>query len=278
MLGQQRPIPQTVTSIRYVQKRDGSLVDFDRTRIEVAIHKACLATGKDVDQDFLSALTDKVIAELVAKFSEKAPPVEAIQDVVERVLAEAGLFEVAKAYILYRKEHEVLRKQRRQEVLRKLETRALNVKKRDGSLVPFDVSHIQRAISNVFRGYERQVDIERAVDEIVEECKSSLFEGISTREINRTVILVMRSKIEQNPLYSDLTARFFVNDLYKNMLATDELIADFAATYKGSFPRKIREGVAQSFLDPQLLEFDLQVLSNHLKPERDRLLRYIGIE
>ncbi len=111
MLGQQRPIPQTVTSIRYVQKRDGSLVDFDRARIEVAIHKACLATGKDVDQDFLSALTDKVIAELVIRFPEKALPVEGIQDVVERTLAEADLFEVAKAYILYRKEHEVLRKQ-----------------------------------------------------------------------------------------------------------------------------------------------------------------------
>src|SRR5436305_527520 len=110
MLGQQKPTPQTVTPILYVQKRDGSIVDFDRKRIEVDIHKACIATGRNVDQDFLSTITDKVIAELVARFPEKAPPVEYIQDVVERVLAEAGLFEVAKAYILYRKEHEVLRK------------------------------------------------------------------------------------------------------------------------------------------------------------------------
>src|SRR5438477_182160 len=122
MLGQQKRISQAQTPIRHVLKRDGSLADFDRTRIEVAIQKACLATGKDVDQDFLSSITDQVIADLEVSFSEKAPPVEAIQDVVERTLAQAGLFEVAKAYILYRKEHEVLRKQRRQEILRKLET------------------------------------------------------------------------------------------------------------------------------------------------------------
>src|SRR5438034_1137782 len=111
MLGQQKRISQTQTQLLYVQKRDGSLADFDHTRIEVAIQKACIATGKDVDEDFLSSITDKVIADLEISFSEKAPPVEVIQDVVERTLAQAGLFEVAKAYILYRKEHEVLRKQ-----------------------------------------------------------------------------------------------------------------------------------------------------------------------
>ncbi|MBV9688376.1 MAG: ribonucleoside-diphosphate reductase subunit alpha, partial [Ktedonobacteraceae bacterium] len=251
---------------------------FDRRRIEVAIHKACIATAKDVDQDFLSSITDTVVADLEVSFSEKAPPVEVIQDVVEKTLAQSGLFEVAKAYILYRKEHEVLRKQKKQEVLRKLEAKTLNVKKRDGTLVPFDVSHIQRAVSNVFRGYEQQVNSQQAVDEIVEECKHSLFEGISTAEINRAVILIMRAKIEQNPLYSDLTARFFVNDIYKNMLGTDEFEVNFAEIYRQAFPTKIREGVELGFLEPQLLEFDLQQLAKHLKPEQDRLLKYIGIE
>ncbi len=278
MLGQQKHAALGETSFRHVQKRDGSFVDFDRTRIEVAIQKACIATGKDVNEDFLSSITDKVIAELETRFAERPLRVEDIQDVVEIMLAQAGLFEVAKAYILYRKEHEELRKQRRQETLKKLETRALNVKKRDGSLVPFDVSNIQLAISNVFRGYERQIDIERALSDIVEECKNSLFEGISTAEINRSIVLIMRAKIEQNPLYSDLTARFFVNDIYKNMLSVDEFGVGFSEAYKEAFPRKIREGVELGFLDPQLLEFDLQALSKHLKPEQDRLLKYIGVE
>jgi ribonucleoside-diphosphate reductase alpha chain len=278
ILGQQKQAAQAETSFRHVQKRDGSFVDFDRTRIEVAIQKACIATGKDVNEDFLASITDQVIVELETGFAEKSLRVEDIQDVVERTLAKAGLFEVAKAYILYRKEHEDLRKQRTQETLKKLETRALHVKKRNGSLVPFDGRNIQQAISNVFRGHEQQIDVEQAVEEIVEECKHSLFEGISTGEINRSVILIMRAKIEQNPLYSDLTARFFVNDIYKNMLDTDEFEADFREAYEEAFPRKIREGVELGFLDPQLLEFDLQALSNHLKPERDRLLKYIGIE
>src|SRR5436305_4249903 len=278
MLEQQKRIAQVDTFVRHVQKRDSSFVEFDRKRIEVAIQKACIATGKDVDEDFLSAITDKVIVELEPRFSEKPLHVEDIQDVVERTLAHAGLFEVAKAYILYRKEHEELRKQKRKEVLQKLETRTLNVKKRDGSLVPFDASHIQQAISNVFRGYEHQLAVQQAVGDIVEECKNSLFEGISTGEINRSVILIMRAKIEQNPLYSDLTARFFVNDIYKNMLGTDEFDADFNEAYQDAFPREIRQGVALGFLDPHLLEFDLQALASYLRPERDKLLKYIGIE
>jgi ribonucleoside-diphosphate reductase alpha chain len=278
MLEKQQRIPQAGISILHVQKRDGSIASFDRRRIEVAIQKACIATRKDIDQDDLGSITDKVIVELEVSFSEKVPPVEAIQDVVERMLAKEGLFEVAKAYILYRKEHESLRKQRKQEVRRRVETGELNVKKRDGSLVPFDANHIQRAVNSVFHGYEHQIDVQRSVDEIVEECKNSLFEGIRTHEINRAIVLIMRAKIEQDPLYSELTARFFVNDLYKNMLGTDEFEAHFTQDYQNVFPRKIREGVEIGFLDPHLLEFDLAVLAKQLQPERDRLLKYIGIE
>src|SRR5690348_13159627 len=108
MLEQQKYIPQTDTLIRHIQKRDGSLVDFDRKCIEIAIQKACIATGKDADELFLSAITDRIIVDLRSHCLEKVPHVEDIQDAVERTLAREGLFEVAKAYILYRKEHEGL--------------------------------------------------------------------------------------------------------------------------------------------------------------------------
>ena len=156
--------------------------------------------------------------------------------------------------------------------------RLLQVQKRDGSIVNFDVSHIQRAVNNVFQGYESQLDVRSAVAEIVEECQNSLFDGVSTQEVNRAIILTMRSRIERDPLYSDLTARYFLNSMYKIMLGTDEFEADFTENYCNSFPLKLKEGVEEGFLDPQLLEFDLAKLASQLKPERDRLLKYLGIE
>src|SRR5579859_6128548 len=161
MLEQQKYIPQADTLIRHIQKRDGSLVDFDRKRIETAIQKACIATGKDADTLFLTAITDRIIANLKARCAEKAPHVEDIQDAVERTLAKEGLFEVAKAYILYRKEHEELRKQMlqgQQKHAAQGDTSFRHVQKRDGSFVDFDRIRIEVAIQKACIATGKYVD------------------------------------------------------------------------------------------------------------------------
>ncbi|MDH5627808.1 MAG: ATP cone domain-containing protein, partial [Candidatus Krumholzibacteria bacterium] len=105
--------------ITKVKKRNGSVVDFDRIRIERAIEKACTATDVAVSSEFYSLVTDDVTAVIEEKFEERIPGVEDIQDVVEMMLAERGLFEVAKAYILYRKEREDFRRHKQDELLEK---------------------------------------------------------------------------------------------------------------------------------------------------------------
>ena len=109
--------------ITKIKKRNGSIVDFDRTRIEHAIEKACVATGVTVASEFYSSVTDDVTELIEGKFDERIPGVEDIQDVVEMMLAERGLFEVAKAYILYRKEREAVRRHKQDELLEKIDRR-----------------------------------------------------------------------------------------------------------------------------------------------------------
>ncbi|MDI3502563.1 MAG: ribonucleoside-diphosphate reductase alpha chain [Archaeoglobi archaeon] len=89
--------------IKHVIKRDGSVQPFDIRRIENAVRKAFQATGVEGNP--------QEIAEEVKRRIEKRESisVEEIQDVVERVLMEKGYPEVAKAYILYRKERENVR-------------------------------------------------------------------------------------------------------------------------------------------------------------------------
>ncbi|MGB9812829.1 MAG: ribonucleoside triphosphate reductase [Thermovenabulum sp.] len=89
-------------------KRDGSLQDFDRKKIENAIFKAARAVGGS-DRNLASKLTDEVINILEEKFTESIPTVENIQDIVEKVLIENGHAKTAKAYILYRKQHQDIR-------------------------------------------------------------------------------------------------------------------------------------------------------------------------
>jgi anaerobic ribonucleoside-triphosphate reductase len=95
--------------MKYVRKRDGKLEPFDQERITTAIWKAAKAVGgKDREQS--KCLSDQVLVELQNRFGEEGcPTVEEIQDIVEKMLIENGHAQTAKAYILYRKQHQDMR-------------------------------------------------------------------------------------------------------------------------------------------------------------------------
>ncbi|MDH5459800.1 MAG: ribonucleoside triphosphate reductase [Candidatus Bathyarchaeota archaeon] len=95
--------------MKYVRKRDGRLEPFDQKRITNAIWKAAKAVGGK-DRKLSEKLSDQVVAELKKHFGEDGvPTVEEIQDLVEKTLVENGHARTAKAYILYRKQHQDLR-------------------------------------------------------------------------------------------------------------------------------------------------------------------------
>ncbi len=92
-----------------VQKRDGKVVDFSITKISDAIKKAFDSQQKDYNQDVIDFLALKVTADFSSKIKDGVVSVEDIQDSVESVLVQAGYADVAKAYILYRRQREKLR-------------------------------------------------------------------------------------------------------------------------------------------------------------------------
>ena len=92
-----------------VVKRDGRSVGFNITRISNAITKAFDATGIPYSPDVINLLALQVTADFSSKVHDDQIEVEAIQDSVEAVLQRTGYSEVAKAYILYRKNREKLR-------------------------------------------------------------------------------------------------------------------------------------------------------------------------
>ena len=92
-----------------VLKRDGKVVDFDISKISEAIKMAFEAQEKNYHPTVIDLLALKVTAEFEPKIKEGLISVEDIQDSVESVLVQAGYADVAKAYILYRKQREKLR-------------------------------------------------------------------------------------------------------------------------------------------------------------------------
>ena len=92
-----------------VTKRDGRTVDFNITRIANAITKAFDATQIPYNPDIINMLSLQVTSDYACKVMDNTIEVESIQDSVEAVLQRAGYADVAKAYILYRKNREKLR-------------------------------------------------------------------------------------------------------------------------------------------------------------------------
>ena len=92
-----------------VVKRDGAVVDFNISKISEAIAKAFEALNKQYNPDIIDLLALKVTSDYEQKIINDQIDVEAIQDSVESVLIQAGYADVAKCYILYRRQREKIR-------------------------------------------------------------------------------------------------------------------------------------------------------------------------
>jgi len=135
---------------QYVIKRNGKVVPFDKSKIANAIFKAARAVGGE-NRKMAEALADEVVLFLYTIKGDKPPTVEEIQDAVEKILIENGNARTAKAFILYRKQREILRKKKLLE--KKPEERettdyALFVRTSDDDFISWDRSKIVEALLN----------------------------------------------------------------------------------------------------------------------------------
>ncbi len=264
--------------IEKVKKRNGSIVDFDRNRIQSAIHKAYHATRGQGEDPIIEDIADEVVRDLEATFSEGIPGVESIQDFVEKKIAEKGLFDVAKSYILYRVEQQerraIMEEKQRQELQKKIQSHLLHVKNRSGELIPFDLDQVRIAVQK----YCKESLTAEEIETVLREAQTNIYDGISTSEINQVIIMSLRSRIERDPKYSYLAARMLVNDLYIDVIGTDSISSEFEAKYRKGLQDSIAQGVAAERLDPNMNEFDFDTLSKALVPSRDDLFEYLGIQ
>lgn len=259
-----------------IEKRDGEVVPFDKTKIEAAIASAAVAAGKSETyiRDTINGLSDEVAKEICERFvdSEFVPNVENIHDIVEKHLMKAELYEVAKAYILYRaeKKRQIAEKRQKMSFLRKL-----TITKSDGRTVLFNPKKMRETISRCAEGLD-------GIDEglIFDEAVKNVYDGIKATEIDKTLIMASTAFIEMEPDYSEFAARIYIQQMKKEAFghSTFRKTKEAEEAYRESFVHAIELGVKAKIFDERLLEFDLKELASKLVLERDDLFKFIGLD
>lgn len=262
-----------------IKKRNGTIAPFEQEKIATAIQKAFLDIAKDPKTDEAKAIAESVGEKLHAQYGSGAniPSVEEVQDIVERELMARDYFDVAKAYIIYRYEHSKIREEKKQEVAKKIEARGLLITKRSGEKAIFSIDAVRKTIE-VSLAPENRNDVN--IDHILSQVQREVYDGITTEELEKTLISVTRAMIERDPAYGQLAAQLQLNMLYKDVFenhTTSIISPTFDADYRNAFVTNIKRGVEKKLLDSRLLEFDLEKLAIALEPKRDGLLKYMGV-
>ena len=271
-----------------VRKRDGRLVPFDDNLIERAVAHAFRAELNLADnqplEDSVASEVREMCEEVASEVAQAAgtpdgADVEKIQDIVELLLMKRGHYRVARKYIVYRAEHAKIRSLRATEPLQELapeeEKPSLQIQLEDGLRVPFDQERIRRRLEKACEGLTNVC----SVDDMLEEVLKSIFDGISVTEIYRAMILAARCRIEQDPAYDVVTSRLMRMVISNEALGNAPLDDDeYNKLYFNQFEHYVIDGIIAERLTPDLRQYDLTKIGAALKPERDALFKYPGLQ
>lgn len=256
-----------------VIKRTGDVAAFDAEKISVAIGKAFLAVEGQQSADS-SRIHDRItqLTEMVLNtFTRRLPSggtihIEEIQDQVELALMRTGEHKVARAYVIYRDQRASARKDTNSN-----HHPTLQVTDANGQLQPLDLSALQATVNRAAEGLEG-IDVQAIIDETVK----NLYNGVKESDIATTMMMATRTRIEQEPNYTYVTARLLRDELVSTGLAFLGLPADTAENY--ALEAFLKKGVELDLLSPDLLKFDLEKLAAAIQPERSNQFTYLGLQ
>lgn len=152
----------------------------------------------------------------------------------------------------------------------------ISVVKRDGTREPFDANKINLALVKASEGIDDQI---AKVVEVASQLSLTLFDGITTDQLDEAVIQTALQNVKDDPDYDKIAARLLLKTLYKNILGDYETEADLKKLHEKSFAPYVKDGVKDGLLDKRLSDgrFDLVKLAKALDPSKDDLSKYLGV-
>ncbi|MBX3090053.1 MAG: ribonucleoside-diphosphate reductase subunit alpha [Cryobacterium sp.] len=151
----------------------------------------------------------------------------------------------------------------------------ITVVKRNGAREPYDANKINLAIEKASKGLDESVTW---VTQIASELELTLFDGITTQQLDEAVIQVALQNVKDDPQFDIVAARLLLKTIYKKVLGDYETDDELRRLHVEHFAPNLHRGVEEGLLDSRLTEmFDLNRLAAALEPDRDELFKYIGV-
>jgi ribonucleoside-diphosphate reductase alpha chain len=266
-----------------VRKRDGRIIEFDETRIYLAL-EAALKADAGLEQDEpapesmqadAQLLTHEAVERCLVRLSKnESLEIERIQDVVEEKLMAGGFHGAAKRYIVYREERRKARAIRGDRTVEGAAQEQVFVTLPDGEKEVLDPSRLKRDIYGACRGVEDKCQ----ANDLFNETMRNLYDGVHTEEIDKALVMSAKARIETEPAYTYVAARLLLNQIYEEVLPKFDSPVELPQLHRDHFADYLRQGVDADRLSPDLLKYDLAKLADAFVLERDQQFAYMGIQ
>ena len=271
-----------------VIRRNGKVTAFDASKISVAITKAFLdveggtAAASTRVHEKVKELAEQVIRGVTRRQSSGGTVhIEDIQDHVELALMRAGEQKVARAYVIYREERARARieKEKEADIEQADATDGINVKTRNGTLKKLDMERLVAVVNEACSGLEH---VDGSL--ITEDTRRNIFDGVNEADVNPALVMSARALIEKEPNYTYVAARLLLDGLRREALSyinqddVEATQAQMAEQYPLYFRKFVETAASLDLLGHELVKYDLDRLGKALKPERDHLFTYLGLQ
>ncbi len=269
----------TNTSDIKVLRRNGAVVPYEKSKINIAMTKAFLAVEgspsaasariREKTENFTNQVEKVLLRRLPAG---GVIHIEEIQDQVELALMRSGEHEVARAYVLYREKRT---KDRLEKNSGENKSKSSDIRVSiDGKLQTLKIEWLREIVDNACKKYVNFVEAEK----IVETSLKNIYDGVSEEDLLKSVVMTARTFIERDPAYAKVSAELLIYSIRKEVLGSNISKGKIQEEYQEYFPKFIQKGIEIGVLNPELREFDLVFLANALNYERDYKFGYLGIQ
>jgi ribonucleoside-diphosphate reductase alpha chain len=279
------------TTLRVI-RRNNQVVPWSEQKVEIAVRKTFLSLQRDSAP---AVGITKAVSERVHSSKQAFVHIEEIQDMVQEELMKCGHYKVAEAYILFRAERAAVRDSGPETL--NAQPSALNsepaaaaatpsapgqtalivVKKPSGENIFWDGADLRKRIEFAKIG----LDLCLSSEEIELELRRAVYDQISQKDLDSTIILNSKTLIEKDADFAKFSGRIQLTYIYEEVLGWDIVrdgIGKLKEFHQRAFKKYLEHGVAIKRLNPRLLDYDLPKLGAALDPSSDLEFDFLGIQ
>jgi ribonucleoside-diphosphate reductase alpha chain len=264
--------PQTMP-VRLI-RRNGNVVPWSQTKIEIAVRKAFLSIKEDPDA---AVMVSKTVTEAIRNGDSAFAHIENVQDLVQEELMRKGYFKAAEAYILYRAQRAQMRLDE-QPVEDPNQESMIVITDRDGNTEFWDGTELRKRIKFSCIGLELCI----SEAEIEQELRRSIGAEITREALKSTIILNAKSLIERDADFAKFAGRILLTYIYEEVLDWNILTDGIRAlkiAHQESFKKYLAHGIKIKRISPEVVaQYDLKKLAKALDPTADLDFDYLGVQ